>query len=98
MQARRKAGVLLRVEMPAQDGVDERAHHAREGEWLVRRGIIRQRHVLPGRMQYAPTAGAQQADTLVLSSGERDAHGAARPNHVYPIGPLPRPVDAAEQQ
>jgi hypothetical protein len=93
MQAGRKAGVLLRVEMPAQDGVDERAHHARESEGLIRRGILRQCPVLP-----RATAGAQQADTLVLSACERDVHGAACPDHVYPVAPLPRSVEAAEQQ
>jgi hypothetical protein len=93
MQAVHKAGILLRVKMPAQDGVDERAHQAHEGEGLIRRGIIRQRHVLP-----RAAAGAQQADALVLSSRERDVHRTARPNHVYPVGPLARPVDAAEQQ
>ena len=93
MQAGRKAGVLFRVKMPAQDGVDERAHHAHEGKGPIRRGIVRQRHVLP-----RTAAGAQQADALVLSSRERDVHRTARPNHVYAVGPLPRPVDAAEQQ
>jgi hypothetical protein len=79
--------------MPVQDSVDERAHHAHEGEGLIRRRIIRQRHVLP-----PATAGMQQADALVLSSRERGVHGAARPDHVDPVGPLPRPIDAAEQQ
>jgi hypothetical protein len=92
MQAGRKAGILLRVKMPAQDGVDERAHHAHEGKGLIRRGIIRQRHVLP-----RAAAGAQQADALVLASRERDVHRTARPNHVYPVAALARPVDAAKQ-
>jgi hypothetical protein len=93
MQAGRKAGVLLRVKMPAQDGVDECAHHAHEGKGLIRRSIMRQRQVLP-----RAAAGAQQADALVLSSRERDVQRTARPNHVYAVTPLARPVDAADQQ
>jgi hypothetical protein len=93
MQTGRKAGILLRVKMPAHDGVDEGAHHAHEGQRLIRRGIMRQRQVVP-----PATAGAQQADALVLSARERAVQRTARPNHVYPVGPLPRPVDAAEQQ
>jgi hypothetical protein len=72
MQAGRKAGVLFRVKMPTQDGVDERAYHAHEGK--------------------GPIGGA---DTLVLSSRERDVHRTARPNHVYPVALLARPVDTA---